>query len=324
MKELFRRFRILLLAVVLVLLGLQLLGGRLDEQSELRVVDRAILAVYRPVNHALDWPFSKLAGLWSRYLALVEVKQKNQRLLEVNAELRMHIDQLVEQGKADERCREQLGFLRSYQGELLPAEVIARSVVGEHRTIILDRGTDHGVEPGLAVLTPEGLAGFVTQAAASVCVVTLIVDQRSAVDAIDQRSRARGLIQGISSDLCQFAFLEQSLDVALGDRVVSSGFGPRTVVPKGLLVGVVVRVEKAPDGLTQLVQVQPAVDFSSLEEALIQLPPQQVIDLREIPQIDGELYRPRAGLVLPPTADTPQDEQSAGPALPAQGTGGVP
>ena len=55
--------------------------------------------------------------------------------------------------------------------------------------------------------------------------------------------------------------------VQIGDQVISSGLGK--IYPKGLLVGEVVAMEEERNKLYKVVEIQPAVDFSSLEEVLI-------------------------------------------------------
>ena len=53
----------------------------------------------------------------------------------------------------------------------------------------------------------------------------------------------------------------------IGDEVISSGLG--RVYPKGLLIGKVVKVEEEKNKLYKLAEVQPAVDFSALEEVMV-------------------------------------------------------
>ena len=58
-------------------------------------------------------------------------------------------------------------------------------------------------------------------------------------------------------------------DIKVGDGIITSGLGG--VFPKGLVVGYVRSVQRERSGLFQTVEVEPAVDFSRLEEVLVVL-----------------------------------------------------
>jgi rod shape-determining protein MreC len=105
--------------------------------------------------------------------------------------------------------------------------------------------------------------------------VLLILDANSAVDAFIQRSRARGVLVGLGRERCLLKYVQRNEDVQVGDQVISSGMGG--VFPKGLLLGMVEEVIRGSSGLFQRVEVEPAVDFSRLEEVMVvkQAPPKK-------------------------------------------------
>ena len=100
--------------------------------------------------------------------------------------------------------------------------------------------------------------------------VTLIVDARSNVDAMIERTGARGILHGTGERnryAAQIEYLQRTDDVRVGDTVVTSGLGCR--FPAGLLLGRVSAVTRQDFGLWQVVEVTPAVDFSRLDEVLV-------------------------------------------------------
>jgi len=101
--------------------------------------------------------------------------------------------------------------------------------------------------------------------------VMLIVDQNSAVDALIQKTRARGIVKGESADQCYLEYVLWKHEVSAGDAVVTSGLDG--VFPKGLRIGRVSRVTKRAAGISQEIAVSPYVDFEGLEEVLILLNP---------------------------------------------------
>lgn len=92
-------------------------------------------------------------------------------------------------------------------------------------------------------------------------------DRYGIIDAIVQRSRARGIVEGRGPDSCKLRYLNRSDDVQVGDLVVTSGLD--NIFPKGFPVGVVTGVSKSRYGMTQDIDLKPAINPSILEEMFI-------------------------------------------------------
>src|SRR4029453_16681539 len=91
---------------------------------------------------------------------------------------------------------------------------------------------------GMPVVTPEGLVGQINSIVGRYANVTLIVDARSAVDAMVERTGARGILRGTGERnryAAQIEYLQRTDDVRVGDTVVTSGLGCR--FPAGLFLG---------------------------------------------------------------------------------------
>ena len=110
--------------------------------------------------------------------------------------------------------------------------------------------------------------------------VRLLVDARSSVVAIDQETRALGLVQGQLGGQLVLVQLRAIDRVAVGDTVVSAGLtladaagAPigRSAYPKGLLIGRIQALETDANALTQTAFVQPAIDVSAVERLLVVL-----------------------------------------------------
>ena len=61
--------------------------------------------------------------------------------------------------------------------------------------------------------------------------------------------------------------LARDADILPGDRIITSGFGG--IYPKGILVGDVLDVINDEGGLLKFAVLQPAVDFTRLEEVMV-------------------------------------------------------
>ncbi|OQY59957.1 MAG: hypothetical protein B6245_03935 [Desulfobacteraceae bacterium 4572_88] len=123
------------------------------------------------------------------------------------------------------------------------------------------------LKKSVPVVIPEGVVGLVTDISTHYSKVLLLVDQNSAVDALVQRTRARGIIKGGTAGRCLFKYVLRKHDIVESDIVVSSGLDG--VFPKGLRVGTVSNVTRRNSGIFQEVTVIPYVDFEKLEEVLV-------------------------------------------------------
>jgi rod shape-determining protein MreC len=105
----------------------------------------------------------------------------------------------------------------------------------------------------------------------------LLLDRESAIDAVVQRSRARGIVRGTGTQELEFVFVVRGDDVREGDEVITSGVG--SVYPKGLRVGTVRAVEAGEELLLHTARVEPAVDFGRLEQVFVMLRRGPTMDL---------------------------------------------
>jgi rod shape-determining protein MreC len=87
------------------------------------------------------------------------------------------------------------------------------------------------------------------------------------VDALVQRTRARGLIKGEFADQCRLEFVLRKEDVQVGDAIVTSGMDK--VFPKGLPIGTITDVVAETPDMFHTITVAPHVDFEKLEELLV-------------------------------------------------------
>ena len=226
-----------------------------------------VLSLVAPFQDAVTQTMRFTRNLWRRYFYLVSVSQENEdlkRLLQKADEKNAHCREVA---YANVRLRNLLNFQKTAPYTLLAAEIIARDPSPWSKTAIIDRGWADGVKKGLPVVAPEGVVGQIVEAAKRYSRVLMIIDQNSAVDALIQRNRARGIIKGESTDQCIFHYALRKHDIRLSDRVVTSGLDK--VFPKGLPVGQVSSVVRQHSGIFQDVAVKPFVDFETLEEVFV-------------------------------------------------------
>ena len=269
MLELLRKYRIPLMAAFLLLVALLLYSANLRHREHTTLFERSVLQLTLPLHRVLATLTGGVSGWWEDYVWLVGTRQENQRLLAENRRLHGELDRLQEARLANERLRRLLEFKETLVQKTLPAQVISEDASSWFRTVGIDKGSADGLREGLPVVVAEGAVGRIIRVTPHQARVLLITDASSAVAALVEKSRTRGVCRG-QGDQLVLDFALSGADIAVGDRIVTSGTGG--VFPKGLVLGRVAAVTHVEYGLFQGVSVAPAVDFSRLEEVLVLLP----------------------------------------------------
>lgn len=268
MGDFFKRHRMIILVLVLLVCSLLLYSYNLRHKGTTSLFERAVLTLSTPLQKGVDLVTEEIVLLWQNYLWLIDARQENIRLHEENRKLQGALVAVSEIHLENERLRRLLGFVDTVQRPMLPARVIAEDVSSWARTIIIDKGSNDGLREGLPVVVAEGVVGRVIKAAYNSSRVLLITDASSAVAAVVQRTRTRGVARGLGERLTlDYASREDNL--LIDDLLVTSGMGG--IFPKGLVIGRVILVEQGKFGLFQKVEIAPTTDFARLEEVLVLL-----------------------------------------------------
>ena len=229
--------------------------------------DRVIVSITSPIQATISWSLEQLAAGYNNYIYLWHTRQNNLTLVDDNRRLQNQIAGLKETQQENIRLRRLLQFQEKFKIQSIVGRVIAKDVSSEFRTIRINRGERSGIRKDMAVITDDGIVGRVLRTTANTADVVTMLDLLSAVDSIDERSRARGVIEGLTDDTCEMRYTVRTDDIQPGDVLVTSGLGG--IFPKGIPVGVVSKVDRKQFGITQKVEVRPSVDFRNLEEVTV-------------------------------------------------------
>jgi rod shape-determining protein MreC len=268
------RSRIAIALVVAALAGSALVSMVVDRRSfargrELPWWSGAVLDLAVPVQKMVSTPIDFARDAIQDYVALVSVKRENETLRGRIASVEEENLQLREALVASGRLERIAEMRDEFEIPMLPAELVGLDVSAWFRSALVDRGRQHGVFSGMPVINEQGLVGLITATSRSAAKVMLLIDRQSAVDAVVQRSRSRGIVRGAHGDDLIFEFVVRDGDVQAGDVLVTSGLGG--VYPKGLRIGEVTEVSASDSKMLRTAAVRPAVDFGRLEQVFVML-----------------------------------------------------
>lgn len=150
------------------------------------------------------------------------------------------------------------------------------------RKVVVDRGSQHGVRAGQAVIDESGLVGQVTRVLPLASEVTLITDKNQAVPVQNLRTGARSVIFGVGrDDVLELRFMPVNADIKVGDTFVTSGIDG--LYPAGFPVATVANVDRSATNAFARIECSPSagVNRGSLvllvleNRALPEKPPEQ-------------------------------------------------
>jgi rod shape-determining protein MreC len=215
------------------------------------------------IGHTQDW--------WQNYFALQQVREDNDRLKLQVAQLEVNLQReraLAEQSLTLQRLLE---FRATVPFATTGAAVIAGGASPDFRTMTIDKGTNGGLRPDLAVISPAGVVGRVIMPSARAAKVQLLIDRNAAAGALVERSRVQGIVEGTGADVLRMNYVSGVADIKVGDRVVTSGIDG--IYPKGFVIGQIESIQRGSGEFTSIA-VKPAVDFAALEAVLVVVTPQ--------------------------------------------------
>jgi len=264
----FLRYRRTVILSVTLLVSFLFMTLQVRQEGPLvDLVERGLVLTATPFLKLYAAVTGTASRLWGSYVDLRRVRAENLRLQEEVAALRGEVRRLAEAGLENARLRRLLDLPATREFDLVTAQVIAKDTTNWFKTIMINKGSEAGVQRSLPVIAGEGLVGRVVEVMPWTAKVQLLTDPVSSVGALLQEQRVTGLVTGARGQTATVKYLPLMAEVRVGDVVLTSGMGG--VFPKGILIGTVTATHRKSGALFQEAAIQPSVDFGRLEEVLV-------------------------------------------------------
>lgn len=263
------RFFIISLAVALLL---SIVPGVLCAMGQGSYIRSALITVATPFR----WAFTKvgegLSGFSMYFRTLEELRDENEAL---RAELEGYKNLVYDAeliGEENEFLSEFLGIKEEHVDFLFEdATVVGRESTNYRTVYTLSKGTLHGIEVNMPIITEEGLVGHITEVGATWSKAVIITETASAVGGYIERSGVLGVVEGTyelrTEGICRMVYIEPDSDIRVGDKVLSSGMGG--VYPRGILIGRVSEISVDENTRTLTALIEPSADLDSISKLMI-------------------------------------------------------
>jgi len=216
----------------------------------LEVMRNALSVVTYPLQMAAATPADVVRNAARYFGTLIDVQLENAELRrhQLGAGERLLRFEHLEQENA--HLRELLQMSRRVETRSIAADILYNAPDPFARKVILDRGAQQGVEPGLAVVDAQGVIGQVTRVHPIQSEVTLLTDRRQSIPVSVVRNGVRGVLYGTGRGSLEMRHVLADVDIQPGDQLVTSGLDG--VYVPGLPVAKVLSVNREADAFARI------------------------------------------------------------------------
>lgn len=256
----------LLLAVLLIFLG-----AKYHTFDSLRT---AFSYTITPVQYAANIPANLLHGTNNLLITKDTLLTANKKLQQENLLLKVNLQrmQLLEQNNL--ALQELSNAATKMHTKAMIAHLVTIDLEGFGQQLTINKGVKEHLYIGQPVLDANGIVGQVIFVGATSSKVLLITDPKSAIPVVDVRNGLQAIAIGTGhiNDLA-LANIAETMDVKVGDLLVSSGLGQR--FPEGYHIGVVRSVVSVPGEAFAKISVTPAAQLYRNRSLLLIWPPHE-------------------------------------------------
>jgi rod shape-determining protein MreC len=245
----------------------------LRNHQQISLAENGIGSLLTPVQNALNTATNSVKDFFTTWRNYDKLQDEYDALNRENQQLSLQLSSAEEALMENDRLKGLLEAKSSYESlEPIYARVIARDAGQWFSTFSINRGDMHGVSAGMAVVNGDGLVGRVYEVGMNYANVITIIDPRSSLACLVQRTRDNGIMEGGVADNadtaeCYIYYLPNVNNIVPGDEIVTSGTDG--YYPKGLNVGTVTQVSLDAGSEGNFAVVEPHVDFLHIEEVIV-------------------------------------------------------
>jgi len=260
--------------VLLTVLAVLLVGLMAQSRSEVKARRALYFERMYSYTQRIYWATAGPVGkVWHHYLELHSLRVQDQHLQREIDELRLRLGELREDAREAKHLQALCDFEETFLYPTLAAQVIGIDNGPRSRLLSIDKGSSDGVQPDMAVITPDGIVGKVRLVLLHSAQVLTIDDQTSGVGVFSERTNVRGVLKGKGPGQLEIIDIPADQSIQSGEKVVTSGGD--LVFVRGLSVGIAVKEISDPRGNSfRDAIVKPAVRIDTLPDVLIISPSQ--------------------------------------------------
>lgn len=269
---------------LLLIIVLTLFSNTVVVREALSFFESAVEEGTTPFKYAFQYSISSIENIYSEYMNLRSAKKELIQKVHENMILKNKLSAMYDLEEENARLRQIAHFKERHPFEFLSCIFYESDPSFIYKNARVNKGSKDGVKLGMGVVSADGVVGVIMNTAAHHSSVLLLTDPNSNFDVIVARNHRRGILEGGFENTMQFKYFDHGDRLLLGDEIVTSGLtGP---FPAGILIGKVKKINFDKNSVSEIIEVEPAVNFEKVKEALILKTVNR--ELEVIKQVGGE------------------------------------
>ena len=223
-----------------------------------------------PFQNGLVYLKNKFANNDSFFANIDSLKLENEELKKENEELQKQLDEMQLIKSENEILRKYANLAEKYsEHTTVGAYIINKNTGNLSDVFVINVGTDQGVTANMAVISEDGLVGYIISATKTTSKVQPIIDAASSVSALTSSSRTNVIVSGqVASDKeLKVSTLQAEDELIIGDVIETSGLGG--IYPKGITIGIIKEIIETKNVTEKYAILETKVDFKNLEYVLV-------------------------------------------------------
>ena len=260
--------------IVLIVISVLLVGTTsfISALGYTSYVRNAIGIILTPVQKGANYVFDSIENIFSSKEDYKKLKEENERLREQLAGQSETLAKAELALKENEELKNYLGIKKDNSHIALENARVTGRQSGSHTLILtVDKGTYHGIKPGMPVIDKYGVVGKVSETGLNWSKVTFVtqpdVSVGVAVERTGDKAISKGTFSSAREGLCAVTHFAEGTTVRTGDRIVTSD--ESVLLPEGILLGTVERLETDPVTREITAYVRTATNFTEIQSVIV-------------------------------------------------------
>ena len=151
-----------------------------------------------PIQNGLTYFKNWVFGNNSFFININNLQEENQKLREKNSELEQSLRELEIIKSENNTLKEYVNLKDKYtEYETLPAYIINKDISNFSNTMVINAGSDNGVQVNMPVITTEGLVGYTISVTNKTAKVQPIIDPGTSISSSISTSRDSVIVKGM-------------------------------------------------------------------------------------------------------------------------------
>lgn len=256
------RRNLFLIAITIVLILVLLVPSKISQTT-----NNFLLKITQPMTGSMVRFGKRVAGTFSIFTEIGSLRKDNRKLTEDLVRSKVDSATLEEYQKENINLKEALAYKDANpKMKLVLAEIIGLDPTNFYDTLLLNKGSDDDVSPGMAVIYLGVLVGKIDQVTQNTSRVLLVTSKDSIVQVMLESSRTTGVLRGGISGMT-LENIPLDTPIAGSENIITSGLGGK--LPKGIFIGNAGEEISAKSDIFKTIEIKSPVNFSKLENLFI-------------------------------------------------------